>query len=1181
MWILSPINWLNWGKINSWWVLLKLIMTGALFCVLNSQANAQDVSSQNKRPSFWEESWCWEMTEWQRINNFPCWYITPDSDNVVYVAQAEQNMPIFWQNSETPYNLDNLYSKWNKYMETKTKELGVKIDKDWNGLSRVDLEKFLDVDMNLLKWLIQRDSKLFDKDPRVESLRKEQKRLEEEIDSVKQDESKRLSLQKDLNNVAEEITQLEDKLNIDAIRNIKEKLSEKLSDTELVALVSLISSNPELLKDKSVSLFLEFVKSQISSLNDQITSFRKKFKDVTYLSSESADKFSSNRKNTEQKAIRTEFRQISWLEWTDKEKLMDITWVNFLSAFHVISKDLPKIKSELSKYKADYDAVVSKVWENPIFETEKKLFEEAKYKYEAAVTKAWKSKWYMPDWTFDSFEISQLQDLIYLYEKSTDVKVFVEKVLFHANKFVRYDNVVNTRLLAESVSSDNVFYVLADYDRDWELDEDDNWVISWQTLFQVMNDIERQMNLEWQWDKFYKNLSEIFQNWWLDVNLKNKTDLHNLLKSNPEVGSIFTRQLSYFSSKKVDLSYIFRYWVEWVKIFFDAQKDFYEKHPVWKLMKSIFEKHYTHLINQVKKLKEEGITDPDFAASIDEIDQNIQRPWFAEQLWETMLPMLTNFWMFYFSEMSGNWLLGASFNTNPVDSNLDKFTKNYEDSIVPQIGFSNTKSWSVIVLWTMYNFKKRLDKETVISGWLWTNFGFWQWYNLLPILSFGISKTLNVSDMEKAWLQNFELSKETLWLAVRTWWMNLSSYWATVWVEYWENRKESLDLKLAQYTSFLDTLFDVSNSRWRLTTDSLVDLVRQRLWNPELIDLGKMLKTEVLPVYVKNKLIDESLAASLIASPSDYEKILEQYLVSKGWAEAVKDILEKIRREIKRKVEKKQLLIDFQSSQWTKEFIAQSLIEVQSKLKMEKFDDLDFNSKYVTIDWIKKYMQDVFIKYYADKEIKQWYTLNGGGLWVNLLSLVSTVTTWIPVVPTFDISKMQENIWIDKSRQTFDAIRFTSSWYYKEWNIWANLDQFAQNLWNYMMIDWINVISRNWNIVLSSEKWTNILDELKKRWVAVYVWIEDSLLKEVWVNWNEIVIWNVGKMNYNNLVSVDWKAQALILGSKNDKLMLISNKMNNVFAWNIPGTIKEISFAKTDTLTPNTSVLEQKELWLF
>jgi len=42
--------------------------------------------------------------------------------------------------------------------------------------------------------------------------------------------------------------------------------------------------------------------------------------------------------------------------------------------------------------------------------------------------------------------------------------------------------------------------------------------------------------------------------------------------------------------------------------------------------------------------------------------------------------------------MSGNGLLGASFNTNPVDSNLDKFTKNYEDSITPQIGFSSTKS---------------------------------------------------------------------------------------------------------------------------------------------------------------------------------------------------------------------------------------------------------------------------------------------------------------------------------------------------------------------------------------------------------------------------------------------------------------------------------------------------------
>jgi len=53
-----------------------------------------------------------------------------------------------------------------------------------------------------------------------------------------------------------------------------------------------------------------------------------------------------------------------------------------------------------------------------------------------------------------------------LYEKSTEVKVFVEKILLHANKFVRYDNVLNTRLLAENITSDNVFYVLADYDRD-------------------------------------------------------------------------------------------------------------------------------------------------------------------------------------------------------------------------------------------------------------------------------------------------------------------------------------------------------------------------------------------------------------------------------------------------------------------------------------------------------------------------------------------------------------------------------------------------------------------------------------------------------------------------------------------------------------------------------------------
>jgi len=62
----------------------------------------------------------------------------------------------------------------------------------------------------------------------------------------------------------------------------------------------------------------------------------------------------------------------------------------------------------------------------------------------------------------------------------------------------------------------------------------------------------------------------------------------------------------------------------------------------------------------------------------------------------------------------------------------------------------------------------------------------------------------------------------------------------------------------------------------------LVELVRKRLWNNELINLGKILKTEVLPYYVKNKLVDESLAASLIASPSDYEKILNQYLASKN-----------------------------------------------------------------------------------------------------------------------------------------------------------------------------------------------------------------------------------------------------------------------------------------------------------
>jgi len=40
-------------------------------------------------------------------------------------------------------------------------------------------------------------------------------------------------------------------------------------------------------------------------------------------------------------------------------------------------------------------------------------------------------------------------------------------------------------------------------------------------------------------------------------------------------------------------------------MFFDSQKDFYEKHPVGKFMKSIFEKHHTYLINEVKKLKEE------------------------------------------------------------------------------------------------------------------------------------------------------------------------------------------------------------------------------------------------------------------------------------------------------------------------------------------------------------------------------------------------------------------------------------------------------------------------------------------------------------------------------------------------------------------------------------------------
>jgi len=58
-------------------------------------------------------------------------------------------------------------------------------------------------------------------------------------------------------------------------------------------------------------VFLDFVKTQISSLNDQVDSYRRKFRDVTYLSNDSSDKFLSKRKTTEQKAIRAEFRTIS------------------------------------------------------------------------------------------------------------------------------------------------------------------------------------------------------------------------------------------------------------------------------------------------------------------------------------------------------------------------------------------------------------------------------------------------------------------------------------------------------------------------------------------------------------------------------------------------------------------------------------------------------------------------------------------------------------------------------------------------------------------------------------------------------------------------------------------------------------------------------------------------------
>lgn len=383
-----------------------------------------------------------------------------------------------------------------------------------------------------------------------------------------------------------------------------------------------------------------------------------------------------------------------------------------------------------------------------------------------------------------------------------------EELSKYSLEFIRLKDINNMKILSSWLHIDNLFEFLSDINNDGSINNSDKWILYWGQLLSLLNDIEKQMILEWKKDIFYSHLTYIFKSGGFEKEIKNKQDLFTLLKADPLSKRKFIDWINFLNLAWVDIAYVLKYWKDWVQIWNNSKEKLYNHPLIWKFIAKMKDK-ILNTKSELINIKSKGIiTDKEYEQMIFNLEKTISKPWFDEQLFNQVVWMLSSLSGTYLSESSNLNGTKFSYSKNIFNPQNEKFIKKFIDKLELDLWLINTSAWNMLMLWLAYKVDHNLSQTDKLSYWFWAHFGVWSVSNVLPVLSLWYTKVTNLDEIKSAWIPNFDLTKNSFTISsnysmLNVQWMNL---WLFVW--YKVDKQSALEEKYSEYSALLDTLFE-------------------------------------------------------------------------------------------------------------------------------------------------------------------------------------------------------------------------------------------------------------------------------------------------------------------------------------------------------------------------------------
>lgn len=406
-----------------------------------------------------------------------------------------------------------------------------------------------------------------------------------------------------------------------------------------------------------------------------------------------------------------------------------------------------------------------------------------------------------------------------------------QELLRYSLEFTKLRDVHNMKVLATWLNESNMFEFLSDINNDGIVSKDDKWVLYGAQLLSLLNDTQKQLEVEAYDSKLYTHIGYILQFGGFTGEVKTKQDLLQVLQNNPEVKLQFLEWVNFLNLSGIDVAYGLKYGSQWVQLWNDAKQKMLHHPLVGKLVLKMKDK-MLNISQELTKIKSAGIiTDKEYEQMMMKVEATVNKPGFDEVIFNQVVGMLSALSATYFSETST--LNGAkfSYSKNIFNAQNEKIIKKFVDKLELDLGVVNTASGNMLMLGLAYKVDNNISESEKLSYGFWARFGLWSINNVLPVLTLGYTKITNLEEVKEAGIENFELSKNSFTLSGNYSMLNVNGMNLWLFAGYKNDRQWALENKFEQYSQLLDKLFDYDG---KMSLESFCEGLERKVNTPEM-----------------------------------------------------------------------------------------------------------------------------------------------------------------------------------------------------------------------------------------------------------------------------------------------------------------------------------------------------------